>query len=72
MNSTKALVSSFVLVASALPLLDCARPQHAADETYVLIAANVKIPYWQAAAAGLSQVTGQLHVSVGGCWPGHL
>jgi ribose transport system substrate-binding protein len=62
MNSAIALVSSSVLVASALPLLNCARPQHAADETYVLIVANVKIPYWQAAAAGLKQAAGQLHV----------
>jgi ribose transport system substrate-binding protein len=35
---------------------------HDADEKYFLIATNVKIPYWQASAAGLFQAAQQLKV----------
>ncbi len=36
--------------------------QHAPDEKYYLLAVNVKIPYWQAAANGLARSSAQLHV----------
>jgi len=36
-----------------LSLLGCAGTQHEATEKYILVATNIKIPYWQSAAAGL-------------------
>jgi ribose transport system substrate-binding protein len=35
---------------------------HKSDEKYYLVAANVKLPYWQSAAAGLSHAARQLDV----------
>ena len=62
MHGIRALVSLLVPGVLVLPLVDCARPEHAADETYILVASNIKIPYWRAAAAGLSQSASQLKV----------
>jgi ribose transport system substrate-binding protein len=56
------LVFSLALGLSVLPLLNCGGSQHSPDEKYVLIATNVKVPYWQEAAAGLMKAAGQLHV----------
>ena len=62
MYGIRALVSLLVPGVLVLPLINCARPEHAADETYILVASNIKIPYWRAAAAGLSQAASQLKV----------
>jgi ribose transport system substrate-binding protein len=43
-------------------LAGCGSSQHAPDEKYYLLAVNVKIPYWQAAANGLARATAQLKV----------
>src|SRR5437660_630970 len=43
-----------------LPLLSCGG--HDADEKYFLISANIKIPYWEMAGAGLSQAASDLKV----------
>src|SRR5438034_1781573 len=43
-----------------LPLLCCGG--HDADEKYFLISANIKIPYWEMAGAGLSQAASDLKV----------
>lgn len=45
-----------------LPLLNCGGSQHAVDEKYFLIATNVKVGYWQEAAAGLAKAAAQLRV----------
>ena len=49
-----------------LPLLvvlaGCSAAQHEPQEQYYLLSANVKIPYWQAAANGLSRAASQLGV----------
>lgn len=45
-----------------LPLLNCGGSQHSPDEKYYLIATNVKLPYWQEAAAGLGKAAAQLRV----------
>src|SRR5437016_790810 len=37
-----------------LPLLSCGS-EHSADEFYVLVSANIQVPYWKAAGAGFSQ-----------------
>ncbi|HTQ96024.1 MAG TPA: substrate-binding domain-containing protein [Candidatus Acidoferrum sp.] len=34
----------------------CQKPYHQSDERYVLVAANVNLPYWQEAAAGLTDI----------------
>jgi len=54
--------AGFLFGALSLGLLGCAKPQHSADEFYVMIATNIKIPYWQAAAAGLNQTARELKV----------
>jgi ribose transport system substrate-binding protein len=45
-----------------LSLLNCGGAQHSADEKYFLIVANLKVPYWQQALAGVNRAAGQLHV----------
>ena len=34
----------------------CAQPYHQQDEKYILVAANVGLPYWQEAQAGLNDI----------------
>ena len=46
-----------------LALSDCRSSQHSADEKYYLIATNVKLPYWQQVAAGLTRAAAELGVS---------
>jgi ribose transport system substrate-binding protein len=43
------------------PLLSCGSA-HSADELYILVSANIQVPYWKAAGAGLSQSASQLKV----------
>lgn len=62
MHRAKALFGFLLPAALVLPLMSCARSEHTAEETYFLVAANIKIPYWQAAAAGLSRASTQLGV----------
>jgi ribose transport system substrate-binding protein len=49
-------------VLALLPLLNCGESQHDVKEKYFLVSANVKVPYWQEAAAGLKRAAGQMHV----------
>ena len=58
--STKSL--SFLSVCALLLLASCAG-QHSPDEKYYLVSANIKVPYWQAAAAGLMRAAGEMRVS---------
>ena len=51
----------FVL-ALVLPLITCGGSDHSSDELYVLVSANIQVPYWKAAAAGFSQAASQLKV----------
>ena len=54
---------AFVLVVLfVLPLLSCGDTGHSADELYILVSANIQVPYWKAAGAGLSQSAGQIKV----------
>jgi ribose transport system substrate-binding protein len=50
------------LLAAGLVLVSCARPPGPSDK-YYLVTANVKIPYWQAAAAGAMQAARDLGVN---------
>lgn len=52
------------VAAAVLPLMNCGGSQHSPDEIYYLVATNVKIGYWQEAAAGLSRAASQLGVRV--------
>ena len=60
--SMKQLIWAGLLLGSLLSLAGCAGP-HSPAEKYVLVTANVKIPYWQAAAAGLIQAARDLKVN---------
>ena len=50
-----------VLLAVA-SLTSCQKPFHTQDERYVFVAANVKLPYWQEAAAGFMEASRVLDV----------
>ena len=50
-----------LFLASLAPLTSCGSA-HDADEHYVFIAANVKVPYWAAAAAGFDKASEELKV----------
>ncbi len=56
------LARFLALAALALPLVNCSSNPHAADEKYWLVATNIKLPYWQAANAGLVAAARQLGV----------
>ena len=49
------------ILAIVLPLITCGS-EHSADELYILVSANIQVPYWKAAGAGLSQAAAQLKV----------
>jgi ribose transport system substrate-binding protein len=55
---------TFVFCASlaAFLMTSCAALPHEPNETYVLVAANTKISYWQTAAAGLSRAAAEMKV----------
>ncbi len=53
---------SFLTPVLLLPLLDCGGSQHDVQEKYFLISANIKVPYWQEAAAGFNRAAAQMHV----------
>ena len=63
MNTRKMrIVFSFVLAASALAA--CQKPYHQPEEKYILVAANVNLPYWQEAQAGLTDIGATAGVKV--------
>src|SRR5262249_42966874 len=51
-------LSVCVLLLGMLPLMSCGSGH--SGESYVLIAVNVRIPYWQSAGAGISHATQEL------------
>lgn len=56
------LARCVALIGLAIPLVNCGGRPHAADEKYWLVATNIKLPYWQAANAGLTAAARQLGV----------
>jgi len=52
-----------VVLASAMLFTGCSQGRHGGDERFYLIATNIKIPYWQAAAAGLSRAASEMKVT---------
>jgi ribose transport system substrate-binding protein len=55
------LASVLALALLFTSLLSCGSA-HDSDEYYVLVAANLQVPYWQAAGAGFSRAAAQLKV----------
>lgn len=45
-----------------LPLVNCSSSPHSPEEKYVLVASNIKVPYWQQAFAGLNQAANEIGV----------
>jgi len=43
-------------IAVAMSLIACEKPYHAPEERYVLVGANIDLPYWQEAQAGLTDI----------------
>jgi ribose transport system substrate-binding protein len=56
------IVPKTLLAASVLTIVSCGGSQHAVTENYVLVATNVKLPYWQQAGAGLNRAAAQFQV----------
>jgi ribose transport system substrate-binding protein len=56
------LLFGLLIAALIFPLLNCGSSAHAPDEKYFLVATNVKLPYWQQAAAGLTKAALQMKV----------
>ena len=50
--------------AAALMVCACEKPYHQPEEKYVLVAANVNLPYWEEAQAGLNDVSKTAGVKV--------
>jgi ribose transport system substrate-binding protein len=53
MSKSSILLHSVLAGALVLPLLSCGGSEHDPSEVYYLVTINSKIPYWQAAQAGL-------------------
>jgi ribose transport system substrate-binding protein len=49
-------VSAFSIAAVTCMLCACDKPYHQETEKYILVAANINLPYWQEAQAGLNDV----------------
>src|ERR1700722_13827160 len=60
MKTTRAAFASAILI---LSVAGCSTSRHEATEKYYLVVANTKLPYWQAAAAGLSQAGHKLGIA---------
>ena len=59
---TRLLQNSLLLTALLLPLFSCGGSGHDPNESYYLVATNIKVPYWQQAAAGIAKGATQLQV----------
>ena len=61
MPLSRRLYSLLCLAVLVVPLINCGSA-HDSDEHYIFVAANVQVPYWQAAAAGFSKAGEQMKV----------
>jgi ribose transport system substrate-binding protein len=50
------LFFALTIAATTLLLWACDKPYHQPEEKYILIAANINLPYWQEAQAGLNDI----------------
>lgn len=58
----RCLILSLILFSAALFQAGCAKSMHDPAEHYFLVTTNVKLPYWQTAAAGFTQAAKQLQI----------
>ena len=65
MKNVSRLAMWLVILATA-GLVGCQESYHEKEERYVLIAANINLPYWQEADAGLRDVTKEMGLGVKG------
>lgn len=49
-------ISGFSIAIVTFVAVACQQPYHQPEERYVLVAANVNLPYWQEASAGLTDI----------------
>ena len=61
MPLSRRLYSLLCLAVFVVPLINCGSA-HDSDEHYIFVAANVQVPYWQAAAAGFSKAGERMKV----------
>jgi ribose transport system substrate-binding protein len=66
----KKLISGLSMTMLAIVAGSCQQPYHQADERYVLVAANINLPYWQEASAGLTDIGKTAGVKVEMVGPG--
>src|SRR5450755_3903512 len=62
MRTVKLLFLMAGIPAMLLLLNSCAGSSHAPDEKYILVADNIKIPYWQSASQGLVRAAAEMKV----------
>lgn len=62
MSRSTRLVKILAPCALLIPIFGCGGSLHSADEKFYLIATNIQLPYWKAAAAGLAKGAVQMHV----------
>jgi ribose transport system substrate-binding protein len=62
MSKAYPLFHGFALAALAASFVGCGGSAHEPIETYYLVATNIKIPYWQAALAGLTDAGREMRV----------
>jgi len=53
-----------LLILSVAALAGCQESYHEKEERYILIAANINLPYWQEAAAGLRDVAKEMGLGI--------
>lgn len=60
MRTSRSLVALSIAAMCAIGMGGCGR--HSSSEHYYLVAANIKLPYWQSAAAGLDKIASRYDV----------
>ncbi len=61
MRNARLLITA-ALIPAAFCLSSCTSTPHAPSEKYILVADNIKIPYWQTAVRGLNHATAEMKV----------
>lgn len=62
MRTGQRILAAAAIPAAFLLMSGCSGSPHSPTENYILVATNTKIPYWQSAAAGLSQAAAEMKV----------
>jgi ribose transport system substrate-binding protein len=62
MRTAERALLAAVLPAAFLSMTGCSGSPHSPTENYILVATNVKIPYWQSASAGLIHAANEMKV----------